>query len=864
MNDLKKETPVMRQFRDAKKSHPDSIMLFRMGDFYETFENDAIITSKILGITLTKRSNGAASSVPLAGFPYHSLDQYLHKLLKAGHRVAICEQVEDPKKAKGIVKRDVVEVLSPGTAISDQYLDKKKNNFFASLFIIEELAGIAIVDYSTGEFRCGEFQLNNIKNIIDEFSVSEIIIPENQINLLSNKLNIESFFITKIPEYAMNKQIAIQILTDQFKTNSLKGFGVEKFNPGICASGNAIRYLQKNFMGRTKHLVSLQLINDKEIMSLDLFTIKNLELFSSLSNSQLNATLISIMDTMETPQGSRLIRKWIRRPLLDKKRILTRLNRIEELINSSELLNYCFDELKHISDIDRIISKLSTDKSNPKDLINLSNSLFIISSIRNEIINNKTSELNKLSKELLDTSNSEKLINDTITKDPPINLNKGNFIRRGFSKSLDELHEITNHGNDWLVNFQSNERERSNIPSLKIGYNKVFGYYIEVTKTHIDKIPDNYIRKQTLTNAERYFTEELKEYENRILSAKDKINELEIEIFNNLRNKLLMNIEPILNNSLIIAKIDIATNLAKLSIDNNYIKPDISNSDKIIIKESRHPVIEKLLPMGEDFIANDIYLDSNDKQIGIITGPNMSGKSTYLRQIGLIVIMSQMGSFVPATSAKIGIVDKLFTRVGANDNLAEGESTFLVEMNETANILNNASDKSLIILDEIGRGTSTYDGLSIAWAITEFIHNNKESCSKTLFATHYHELVDLANSLKKAFNLNVDVRELNGEIVFLRKIIDGGTDKSYGIYVAKMAGLPSEIIVRASEILQSLSDHKKRTVNIQEYDSNRLEKSLEKDRINELINELKSINIDNISPIEVSKKIHELKTKYEL
>tara|TARA_X000001036_G_scaffold302245_2_gene281325 strand:- start:1446 stop:4040 length:2595 start_codon:yes stop_codon:yes gene_type:complete len=862
-NSIKKETPVMRQFREAKRAHPDSIMLFRMGDFYETFDRDAIVASKILGITLTKRSNGAASSVPLAGFPYHSLEQYLHRLLKAGHRVAICEQVEDPKKAKGIVKRDVVEVLSPGTAISDQYLDDKKNNFFSSLFIMKENVGIALIDYSTGEFRCGEFKLNEIKNIINQFSVSEIIIPKNQIDMLSNVLNIKNYFVTKIPDYVINKETGTQILTKLFKTNSLKGFGIDKLNSGICAAGNAVRYLDKNFMGKMSHLISLKLINNNEVMTLDPFTIKNLELFDSLSNSNLVGTLIDVIGKMQTSQGNRLIRKWIRRPLLDKERIDNRLNRISEIYDNKELFNYLIDNLKDISDIDRIVSKLSTNKANPKDLINLSNSLIIISNIK-ERITKGSPKLNSLLSKLVDTSKIESVINKTIKQDPSINLNKGHFVKMGFSEELDALHNISNLGNDWLINFQIQEREKTNIPSLKIGYNKVFGYYIEITKTHNNKVPDNYIRKQTLTNAERYFTEELKEYENQILSAEDKIKSLELDIFNNLRENLLIDIEPMLNNSAIIAKIDIALSLANIAKNNNYVQPIISNNDDILIKNSRHPVVEQLLPLGEDFIANDICLSTSEKQIAIITGPNMSGKSTYLRQIGLIVILAQIGSFVPASYAEIGIVDKLFTRVGASDNLAEGESTFLVEMNETANILNNATNKSLIILDEIGRGTSTYDGLSIAWAITEFIHNSKRSSSKTLFATHYHELVDLANSLDRAFNLNVNVKEIDEEVVFLRKIVEGGTDKSYGIYVAKMAGLPNEVILRANEILSSLSSNNNQTRNIAEYDYKRLKQSNELEISKALVNELSKIDINTLSPIEALKKIDELKNKYKI
>ena len=860
---IKKETPVMRQFREAKKSHPDSIMLFRMGDFYETFDKDAIVASEILGITLTKRSNGAASAVPLAGFPYHSLDQYLHKLLKAGHRVAICEQVEDPKKAKGIVKRDVVEVLSPGTAISDQYLDEKKNNFFSSLFIIKDKVGIALIDYSTGEFRCGEFKLEEMGNIINQFSVTEIIIPQDQFDLLSEKLKIKNYFITKIPDYVINKETGSEILTKLFKTNSLKGFGVENLNSGICAAGNAIRYLDKNFMGKMSHLVSLKLIDNNEVMTLDPFTIKNLELFYSLSNSNLIGTFIDVIGKMQTPQGNRLIRKWIRRPLLDKNRINSRLNRISEIFDNKELFNYLMDNLKHIFDIDRIIAKLSTNKANPKDLINLSNSLVTISNIKSNITD-KTPELNNLLAKLVDTSGVQGMINDTIKDDPAINLNKGHFIKRGFSEELDRLHDISHSGNDWLVNFQLEEREKTNIPSLKIGYNKVFGYYIEVTKTHSSKVPDNYIRKQTLTNAERYFTEDLKEYENQILSAEDKIQSLELEIFNSLRQNLLIDIQPMLNNSIIISKVDIALSLTNIAKNNNYVKPIISNGNNILIKNSRHPVVEKLLPLGEDFIANDICLSTDEKQIAIITGPNMSGKSTYLRQIGLIVIMAQMGSFVPASHAEIGIVDKLFTRVGASDNLAEGESTFLVEMNETANILNNTTNKSLIILDEIGRGTSTYDGLSIAWAIIEFIHNNKSSSAKTLFATHYHELVDLANSLNRAFNLNVNVKEIDDDVVFLRKIIEGGTDKSYGIYVAKMAGLPNEVILRANEILNSLSSNRKEIENIEQYDSERIQQSTDLYVGKELIEELSNIDINSLSPIEALKKLDELKNKYKI
>ncbi len=854
----KTSTPVMRQFWEAKESHPDSIMLFRMGDFYETFDEDAKIAAHILGITLTKRANGAASSVPLAGFPYHALDQYLYKLLNAGHRVAICEQVEDPKISKGIVKREVVEILSPGTAIADKYLNSNENNYLCSLYISDDKIGYSILDYSTGEFSTGSCHSIDLLNIIQRFNIKEVIVSDRQEKLIE-KIKNNNIIVSNYKDWIADSKVCYDKLLDHFQIRSLKGFGIETDDLLIIASGAAIFYVENNFFGRIKHITSLSKISDDNFMRIDSFTLKNLEIFKSLSDSK--GTLINSIDNTITPMGSRLLKYHIKKPLINKKQINLRLDFVDELIKNKKINIIIREELKMIADIPRILGKISTNKFNPRDLINLSDSLDSIFSIKN-IVLKKLVKNKKIFKDLNNTNKISKLIKKYISIDAPVNIKNGGVINVGVCSNLDELREISDQANSWLVNYQESEKKRTEIPSLKINYNRVFGYYIDITKTHIDKVPDEYIRKQTLTNSERYFTEELKEYEDKILNAKDRIIDIEETLLIELVENILADIVCIQNNSKIISEIDVFSSHAYLAENHNYCKPVIKNfSKEIRLKKSRHPVIEQLLPLGEKFIPNDLDFGYKNKQIGIITGPNMAGKSTYLRQIGIISILSQIGSFVPAEKAEVSIVDQLFIRVGASDNLSQGESTFLVEMNETANILNNATKNSLIILDEIGRGTSTYDGLSIAWSIIEYLHNNSKIKAKTLFATHYHELINLANELSDAFNLNVLVKEQDEQIYFLRKIEDGGASKSYGINVAKMAGIPSYVTSRSKELLEDLTQNKKQfnlRVSKSKIDLKQIEIFDFKD---EILRELKNIDIESLTPIQAINKLNDIKKK---
>ncbi|MBI65888.1 MAG: DNA mismatch repair protein MutS [Candidatus Marinimicrobia bacterium] len=854
----KTSTPVMRQFWEAKESYPDSIMLFRMGDFYETFDEDAKIAAHILGITLTKRANGAASSVPLAGFPYHALDQYLYKLLNAGHRVAICEQVEDPKISKGIVKREVVEILSPGTAIADKYLNSNENNYLCSLYISDDKIGYSILDYSTGEFSTGLCHNIDLLNIIQRFNIKEVIVSDRQEKLIE-KIKNNNIIVSNYKDWIADSKVCYDKLLDHFQIRSLKGFGIEKDDLLIIASGAAIFYVENNFFGRIKHITSLSKISDDNFMRIDSFTLKNLEIFKSLSDSK--GTLINSIDNTITPMGSRLLKYHIKKPLINKKQINLRLDFVDELIKNKKINIIIREELKMIADIPRILGKISTNKFNPRDLINLSDSLDSILSIKNVVLK-KLVKNKKIFKDLNNTNKISKLIKKYISIDAPVNIKNGGVINVGVCSNLDELREISDQVNSWLVNYQESEKKRTEIPSLKINYNRVFGYYIDITKTHIDKVPDEYIRKQTLTNSERYFTEELKEYEDKILNAKDRIIDIEETLLIELVENILVDIVCIQNNSKIISEIDVFSSHAYLAENHNYCKPVIKNfSKEIRLKKSRHPVIEQLLPLGEKFIPNDLDFGYKNKQIGIITGPNMAGKSTYLRQIGIISILSQIGSFVPAEKAEVSIVDQLFIRVGASDNLSQGESTFLVEMNETANILNNATKNSLIILDEIGRGTSTYDGLSIAWSIIEYLHNNSKIKAKTLFATHYHELINLANELSDAFNLNVLVKEQDEQIYFLRKIEDGGASKSYGINVAKMAGIPSYVTSRSKELLEDLTQNKKQSnlkVSKNKIDLKQIEIFDFKD---EILRELKNIDIESLTPIQAINKLNDIKKK---
>ena len=850
-NKEKKSTPVMRQFWDAKKSHPDSIMLFRMGDFYETFDEDAKIASDILGLALTKRANGAASSVPLAGFPYHSLDQYLHKLLLNGYKVAICEQVEDPKLAKGIVKREVVEVLSPGTAIAEKFLDQKENNFLCSLNFLKNKISFSILDYSTGEFSSGEIGQNELYDMITKYKISEIILPEKQKSIIDN-FKINNVLVTTFNDWIAEPKRCYESLLEHFGTRTLKGFGFDKKDSALISAGCALEYVKSNYFGRVEHITSMSKIKDDESMKIDSSTLKNLEIFQSFFDKSIKGTLIDSIDYTQTSMGSRLLSSHIAKPLLSSSRINNRLKMIDEYMEFCLNNNFFEKKLKNISDIPRIVSKISTKKSNPRDFINLSESLSSILEIKQHT--QKTKKIKKMFLEVKNVKTITSEINKILKPDAPVNMNKGGYVNLGVSYELDDLRLIAENANKWLVNYQLNLQDESDIPSLKIGYNKVFGYYIDVTKTHVKKIPEYFIRKQTLTNSERYFTKELKDYEEKILSASDKIIQLENEIFDKLTSFILNYIKDIQENSKIIAKFDVIASHAINANKNNYIKPNINTKSTVYeIYGSRHPVIEKILPNNEKFITNDLYLNKKN-HIAIITGPNMAGKSTFLRQIGLISILAQIGSYVPAKKAFIPIIDQLFTRVGASDNLAKGESTFLVEMNETANILNNATSKSLIILDEIGRGTSTYDGLSLAWSITEYIHNNPLVKANTLFATHYHELIQLANDLPDAFNLNISVKEYNEEIIFLRKIVEGGASKSYGINVAKMAGLPKHVIDRSKELLAHL------TKNEEKKDSSIYQGELFKPG-DILLDELSKIDVENISPIQALNILNSLKEK---
>ncbi len=851
-------TPVMKQFWNAKELYPNAIMLFRMGDFYETFDEDAKIASSILGITLTKRSNGAASSVALAGFPYHSLDQYLYKLLNSGHRVAICEQVEDPKLAKGIVKREVVEVISPGTAIADKYLNYDENNFLCSLYFNKNYFSYAFLDYSTGQFSSGESHISELYNIINHYNVTEIIVCKKQENMINhNKIN--HILITTYHNWIADLELCYDKLINHFGTNSLKGYGFLKNDLSIISSGAALSYVEENYFGKIKHITSLSKITKSNIMKLDSATVKNLELFESLNLKNSKNTLFHTIDSTSTPMGARLLKHHISEPLISKIGINNRLNLVEEylsnFINDKKIIN----ELQSITDIQRTISKISIGKSNPRDLVQLSQSLNSISKIKRYVSKNI-----KIKKSLDKIKNIKKIcsyIDKNIIDDPPVKTNKGGFVKEGISKELDKLRLISDNANKWLIDYQNKQKKITNIPSLKIGYNKVFGFYIDITKTHVSKVPNEYIRKQTLTNSERYFTLDLKEYEEKILTSSEKIVEIENTIYNKVIDYILLYIDDIQSNSNLIAKFDVIVSHSLTANKNNYYKPLIKNkSSKLLLKKSRHPVIEKILPLTEKFITNDVQLSSKKKQIAIITGPNMAGKSTFLRQIGLIVILSQIGSYVPAKIAEIPIVDQLFTRVGASDNLASGESTFLVEMNETANILNNATSDSLIILDEIGRGTSTYDGLSLAWSITEYLHNNLKVKAKTLFATHYHELIDLVNNLPDACNLNVAVEEYNDEIVFLRKIISGGANKSYGINVAKMAGLPSYVISRANELLFDFMNQNKNLKMTNESTNKQIDIF---DKNDEIIHDIKSISLNDLTPIDALNKLNEIKNKLD-
>lgn len=801
-------TPLMRQYFDIKEKHTGTILLFRVGDFYETFADDALLVSRELGITLTKRNNGG-DMTPLAGFPYHALDTYMPKLIKRGHRVAVCEQTEDPATAKAqkrkIVEREVTEIMTPGVTLSDKLLDHKRNNFLAAVHLEGALAGVAFTDVSTGELALTQMRREALPSFLNSILPSEL--------LLSKKLKSQStstfagYIITYLDDWILEGDYGYGLLTDHFKTHSLKGFGVEELTVARVAAGAVLHYVRENQKAAMAQIRRIYAFENTDFMMLDASTKRNLELTASLQEGGTEGTLISILDETQTPMGGRLLRRWMMRPLKRLEEIQQRLNAVEALHADHELRNNLRVLLKQVGDLERLMSKVMVGRANGRDLVQLRRSLEQIPALKTALDDQEDHFLHIINARLEPIESLQADIARSLVDEPPASIRDGGIIRDGYSEELEELRDITRNGKEYIARIQKGLIEKTGINSLKLGYNKVFGYYIEVTNAHREKIPDYFIRKQTLVNAERYITPELKEIEEKILSAEERITVLEARLFEELCSRVATYADPVYDNAQAVAMLDVLQGLAEIAVRHGYCKPEVHEGSELRISAGRHPVVERFMPIGETFIPNDIYLDNATEQIMIITGPNMAGKSIILRQTGLIVLMAQIGSFVPATAARIGIVDKIFTRVGASDNLAAGESTFLVEMNEAANILNNATPDSLILLDEVGRGTSTFDGLSIAWSLAEYLHNQPDVAAKTLFATHYHELNELESLYERIVNFNVQVREHNGKVIFLRKLIRGGTDHSYGIQVASMAGLPDAVIRRAREILTNLEEH---------------------------------------------------------
>ena len=852
------ETPLMKQYNDIKSKHPDALLLFRVGDFYETFGSDAILASKILGIVLTKRSNGAASGVELAGFPHHSLEKYLPKLVKAGCRVAVCDQLEDPKKTKSIVKRGVTELVTPGVSVNDNVLDSKKNNYLASISKNKNLFGISFFDISTGEFSLTTCDYNHLEKLINTYYPAEIICSKHDKEFFLEKFSDNNFFF--IDDWVYKIGYSYDKLLSFFNVKNLKGFGVEKETEGLISAGATLFYLELTEHKNLKHITSLSRIENDKFMWLDKFTIRNLELINPLHSDSI--TLKDIIDNTFTPMGSRLMGKWLLFPLLDKKEINYRQSIVTNFIKKVDLLKNVSDSLKSISDIERITSKLALLRVTPRELINLKNSLLCINEIKMLIKHSSNKTLFSWSKKLDCCDDVIKKIDKSLNEDAPALLANGRVFKEGYNNELDELRNISKTGKNILLKIQNNEIKKTGISSLKIAYNKIFGYYLEVTNAHKDKVPDEWIRKQTLVNSERYITEELKEYEEKILNAEEKIYSIENNLYTDLLNKLSKNILKLQSTSLSIAFLDCLISFSNSAIEYKFCLPTISNDNVIDIKKGRHVIIERSLSPDEVYIPNNVYLDNQSQQIIIITGPNMAGKSALIRQTALIVLLAQIGSYVPAAYAKIGIIDKIFTRVGASDNISKGESTFMVEMLETSSIMNNLSDRSLILMDEIGRGTSTYDGISIAWSIVEFLHNHKKYKPKTLFATHYHELNQLSNNLPRVKNYNVSVKEINNEIIFLRKLIPGGSEHSFGINVAQLAGMPNQILLRAYQLLERL-EKKNLKESLKGNDSKKVvEKQLTfltpDPRFEKCRKILTDVNINEINPLQALVKLNEM------
>lgn len=802
-------TPAMAQYARMKDQHKDAILFFRMGDFYETFGDDARLVSRVLGITLTARNSGSGGGekTPLAGVPYHAVEKYIAELVGSGYKVAVCEQVEDPKKARGVVKRDVVEVVTPGTSMLAQTLDPGENNYMVALTFDQDVYGLAFLDLSTGEFRAAELGEDDLLSELNRLDPTEAIVSYDRADQAEALLEprFPDIAISRLEEWAFSYDHALETLLDHFEVLTLKGFGCDEMTAGVSAAGGMLVYLRETQKNRLAHLKSMARYDVSDAMLMDTATQRNLELITSLRDGGREGTLLSVMDRTYTPMGARFMRQAISRPLVSVDAVLARQHAVGELYEDHETRDGFAAHLQSMGDMERLAARVGSERANARDLIALKHALHVIPVIKETLAGLKTGLLVGLRDGLSELKPLAEKLDRALVDDPPLSLTEGGLIRAGYNKDLDDLRVVSSGGKRWIAELQQTERERTGIQSLKVDYNRVFGYYIEVTKPNLHRLEGEYIRKQTMRNAERFITPELKEYEEKILGAEEKIGELEYALFLELREEVAASLEAIQGNARAIAQLDFLTALAELAVQNDYVAPEIDDGAVLEIDDGRHPVVEQLL-QGEPFVPNDTRLDSRTKQIALITGPNMAGKSTYLRQVGLIVLLAQVGSFVPARSARIGIVDRIFTRVGASDNLARGESTFLVEMNETANILNNATPDSLVLLDEIGRGTSTYDGLSIAWAVTEYLHNTPGRTAKTLFATHYHELIELASSLDRIANYNVAIREQEDQIVFLRKVMPGGSDRSYGIQVARMAGLPRSVIERARVILANLED----------------------------------------------------------
>ncbi len=852
----------MQQYNTIKAKYPGALLLFRVGDFYETFGEDAVKASGILGIVLTKRANGSASHIELAGFPHHSLETYLPKLVRAGQRVAICDQLEDPKTVKTIVKRGVTELVTPGVSYNDNIVQQKSNNYLASIFFEKNIVGVAFLDISTGEFLVAQGNSDYIDKLLQSLKPSEVIFQKSKHRDFTETFG-DRFYTYALDEWPYTGDYATETLLKHFEVKSLKGFGIERLNVAITAAGVALHYLNETEHRNLQHISSISRIEEERYMWLDRFTIRNLELIGSANENA--TTLVDVLDQTCSPMGARMLRRWIVMPLKEKKPIEDRLNVVEFLVNQDELRESLSSEIKQIGDLERMISKIGLQKANPREVCQLKRALIAIESIKKQCEQTESLALRTIAEQLNPCLLIRERIEKELHPEPPALVIKGGVIADGIDEELDRLRKIAFGGKGYLVEIQKREAEATGIPSLKVAFNNVFGYYLEVTNSHKDKVPSEWIRKQTLVNAERYITPELKEYEEQILGAEEKIQALETRLYNELVSALADYIKPIQLNAQLVAQLDVLLCFATIAIKNYYVKPTVDTSSVLEIKGGRHPVIEKNLPVGEDYITNDVFLDSETQQIIIITGPNMAGKSALLRQTGLIVLMAQMGCFVPAKEARIGLVDKIFTRVGASDNLSSGESTFMVEMNETASILNNLSDKSLILLDEIGRGTSTYDGISIAWAIAEFLHNHPSAKAKTLFATHYHELNELSNSFNRIKNYNVSVKEVGNKVIFLRKLIPGGSEHSFGIHVAKMAGMPPKLIGRANEILRRLEqertggEHIKDSIKKVQQQAYQLQMfSIDDPVLVKIRDLLNNLDVNTLTPVEALMKLDEI------